>query len=143
MRTKLKISLKQIPKNKRRIGLFILAILVMVSFIILFHLLMSLLILKSEVDITGSMLQSNDELATNYRCVSVEVYLYNPGGPRRTTVWVEITNQATNVSFSKAESVQIEYKKPIKLTIEFTLDKLIYSGEFDHRVWLTYPNSQD
>ena len=133
MRTKLNISLKQIPKNKRRIGLFIFAILVIVSFIILFHLLMSLLILKSDVDITGSMLQSN-ELATNYRCVSVDVFLYNPGGPRITTVWVEITNQATNVSFSKAESVQIEYKKPIKLTIEFTLDKLIYSGEFDHRV---------
>ena len=142
MRTKLNISLKQIPKNKRRIGLFIFAILVIVSFIILFHLLMSLLILKSDVDITGSMLQSN-ELATNYRCVSVDVFLYNPGGPRITTVWVEITNQATNVSFSKAESVQIEYKKPIKLTIEFTLDKLIYSGEFDHSVWLTYPNSQD
>ena len=142
MRTKLNISLKQIPKNKRRIGLFIFAILVIVSFIILFHLLMSLLILKSDVDITGSMLQSN-ELATNYRCVSVDVFLYNPGGPRITTVWVEITNQTTNVSFSKAELVQIEYKKPIKLTIEFTLDKLIYSGEFDHRVWLTYPNSQD
>ena len=142
MMTKPKSSVKQIPK-KRRIGLFILAILIMVIFIMLFHLFMSLLILKAEVDITGSTLQSNDESATNYRRVSVDVYLYNPGGPRRTSVWVEITNQATNVSFSKTESVQIEYKQSIKLTIEFTLDTLIYSGEFDHRVWLTYPNSQD
>ena len=142
MRTKPKSSHKQIPK-KRRIGLFIFAVLILALIIILSHVFISLLILEAEVDITGSTLQSNDEPATDYRQVSVDVYLYNPGGPRRTTVWVEITNQVTNVSFSKTESVQIEYKQPIKLTIEFTLDNLIYSGEFDHKVWLTYPNSQD
>ena len=125
MITKAKSSLKEIPK-KRRVGLFIFAVLILVSIIVMSHVFISLLIFKVEVDITGSTLQSNDDPKTNYRWVSVDVYLYNPGGRRRTTVWVEITNQATNVSFSKTESVQIEYKQPIKLTIEFTLDKITY-----------------
>jgi len=142
MITQAKSYLKEIPK-KRRVGLFIFVVLILVSIIVISHVFVSLLIFKAEVDITRSTLQGNEDPKTNYRWVSVDVYLYNPGGRRRTTVWVEITNQATNVSFSKTESVQIEYKRPIKLTIEFTLDKITYPGEFDHRVWLTYPNSQD
>ena len=142
MMTKAKSSLKQIP-SKRRIGLFIFAVLILALIVFLSHLFISLIIFKAEVDIVGSTLHSNNESATDYRWVSVDVYLYNPGGGRRTTVWVEITNQATNVSFSKTESIQIEYKQAIKLTIEFTLDKITYPGEFDHRVWLTYPNYQD
>ena len=136
------MSQKQIPK-KRRIGLLIFAVLILVLIIILSQVFLSILILETEVEFTSSLFQSNDESLTDYRKVSVDVYLYNPGGPRRTTVWVEITNQATNVSFSKTESVQIDYKQPIKLTIEFILDKLMYPGDFDHRIWLTYPNSKD
>lgn len=135
-------SPKEIPK-KRRIILLIFVVLILVLIIFLSHVLISFLILKEEVEIVGSTLKVNDNSMPNYRLVSVEVYLYNPGGSRRTTVWVEVINQATNVSFSKTESVQIDYKQPIKLIIEFILDKPIYSGEFDHRVWLTYPSSQD
>ena len=139
---KTKSAPREMPK-KKRIGLLIFVVLILVLIIFLSHVLISFLILKEEVDIIGSTLKVNDNSIPNYRIVSVEVYLYNPGGSRRTTVWVEVINQATNVSFSKTKSVQIDYKQSIKLIIEFILDKPIYSGEFDHRVWLTYTNSQD
>jgi hypothetical protein len=135
-------SPKRIPK-KRRIGLLIFAIVILVSIIFLSHILISLVIINKEVDIIGSTQQIDDNSIPNYILVSVDVYLYNPSGSRKPTVWVEITNQATNVSFSKTESVQIDYKQSIKLTFDFTLDKLTYSGEYDHKVWLTYPSSED
>ena len=135
-------SPKKIP-NKKRIGLLLFAVLILVSIIVLSHVFISLLILKEEVDIIGSTLQIDDNSIPDYILVSVDAYLYNPGGSRRTIVWAEITNQATNVSFSKTESVQLDYKQSIKLTFDFTLDTLSYSGEFDHRVWLTYPSSED
>ena len=133
MRKILEMSQKQIPK-KRQIGLLIIAVLLLALIIIISQIFLSILILETEVEFTNSLLQSNNESSTEYRKVSVDVYLYNPGGPRRTTVWVEITNQVTNVSFSKTESVQIDYKQPMQLTIEFILDKFMYPGEFDHRI---------
>ena len=141
MRTIPKFSYKQFPKNKR-IGLFIFAVLILVLIIILSQVLISLLIIERKDIITSSMLQSIDGPSTNYKRLTVDVYLHNPSGSRRTTVWVEITNQVTNISFSKCESVQIEYKQSKKIDVEFILDKLVYPGEFVHRVWLTYPNSQ-
>lgn len=129
--------------NKKRIGLLLVAVLILVSIIFLSHVFISLLILKEEVNIIGSRLQIDDNSIPNYILVSVDAYLYNPGGSKRTTVWVEITNKVTNVSFSKTESVQLGYKQSIKLTFDFTLDKLSYFGDFDHRLWLTYPSSKD
>jgi hypothetical protein len=142
MLTTSKTSSKKIPK-KKRIGLFIFSVLILIITIFLSHLFISILILRTQIDITKSTIQSNEELGINFRGVSVDVYLYNPGGTRMITVWVEITHQATNVSFSKTELVQLEYKQQKKVTIDFILDKLAYPGEFIHRVWLTYPNSND
>lgn len=96
-----------------------------------------------EIDIISSRLQCNNEYSTDYKQVSVNVTLYNPGRPRGTTVWVEITDQPTNVSFSKTRYAQIENREIKTLIFNFTLDRLLYQGEFSHRTWLTYLSSQD
>ena len=135
-------SLKQASMRKRLV-LSILLVVVIIVIVILSHVFISLLIYESEIEITASRLQSNNEHSTNYTQVSVDVTLYNPGRPRGTTVWVEITDQPTNVMFSKTQYVQLEFREIKTLTFDFTLDKLIYQGEFSHRTWLTYPDSQD
>lgn len=142
MKTIPNFSHKNLTK-KRRIVLFVFIVLILVLVIVLLQVFISILLVGTEVVITSSNLQNINKNSTDYKKISVDVYLHNSGGPQRATVWVEITHQTSNVSFSKSKSIQIGYKQPIKLTIEFTLDKLNYSGEFDHHVWLTYPNSQD
>lgn len=97
---------------------------------------------EAEVEITKSSLRSG-ERAINHRWVSVDVSLFNPGRSRRVTVWAEITDQPTQVSYSKAQSVSTGFRESQDVTIEFTLDRLIYSGEFTYRVWLTCATSQD
>jgi hypothetical protein len=142
MNTKPKLSLSNNLK-KRRIGLLILAVLIFAVIFIIAQVLISLFIIQMEIVISDSRLQISDEPDTNYKQLIVDVVLYNPGGRRRVTVWVEIINNDTNVSFSKNKSIQIEYKQSEKVTIEFTVDKNIYPGQFDHRVWLTYSDLED
>ena len=142
MNTKPKVSLNNNFK-KKRIGLLVLAVMILALIVILSQVFISLLIIQMEVQISGSSLQSIDVPETNYKQIIVEGVVYNPGGQRRVTVWVEITNQETNVSFSKSKLLQIDYKQSKKVTIEFTVDKNTYPGQFDHRVWLTYPDFQD
>jgi len=133
---------KQTPR--RPIGLYIfVVVLVITSIMILSLVSISLFAAEAEVEITASTVRSSSGPSANYIQVSVDVTLYNPGRRRRTTVWAEITNQPTNVSFSKTQSVQLGYSQSKTMTIEFTLDSQVYYGEFTHRVWLTYPNSQD
>lgn len=128
----------------KRFRLYILVAVFMVTSITIFSLLsIGFFASETEVEIKASTVHGSNGLQTNYRHVSVDVNLYNPGLRRGTTVWAEITNQPTNVSFSKTQSVQIGYRQSKIITIEFTLDSHIYHGEFTHRVWLTYPNSQD
>jgi hypothetical protein len=135
-------SLKQASLRKRLV-LSIFLVVVIIVILILSQLFISLLIYESEIEIISSELQRNNEYSTDYKKVSVDVTLYNPGRRRGTTVWVEITDQPTNVSFSKTQYFQIEYREIKSLTFDFTLDKLLYQGEFSHRTWLTYPSSQD
>jgi hypothetical protein len=135
-------SFKQLSMRKRLV-LSIFLVVIMIVIVILSQLLISLLIYESEVEIISSGLQSNPEYSTDYVQVSVNATLYNSGRPRGTTVWVEITDQPTNVSFSKTQYVQIEYREVKTLIFNFILDGLLYQGEFSHRTWLTYPNSQD
>ena len=135
-------SLKQASMRKR-LSLSIFLVIVIVIFAILSHVFINLLIYESEIEITTSRLKSNNEHSTDYRYVSVDVTLYNPSRPRGTTVWVEITDQPTTVSFSKTQYIPLEYRELKTITFDFTLDRLIYQGEFSHRTWLTYPSSQD
>ncbi len=131
-------------QNPRRIWLYVLVVvLIITSIMILSFVSIGLLAPEAEVEITSSTVRSSSGPSTNYIQVFVDVTLYNPGRGRRTTVWVEITNQPSNVSFSKTQSVQIGYRQAKTMTLEFTLDSQIYYGEFTHRVWLTYPNSHD
>jgi hypothetical protein len=140
--TKRMPSLKQLSMRKRLV-LSIFLVVIIIVIVISSQLLISLFIYESEVEIISSGLQSNTEYSTDYTQVSVNVTLYNPGRPRGTIVWVEITDQPTNVSFSKTQYVQIEYREVKTLIFNFILDGLLYQGEFSHRTWLTYPNSQD
>lgn len=135
-------SLKRASLRKRLV-LSIFLVVAIVVIVILSQLFISLLICESEVEIISSRLQSNDEYSDDYIQVLVNVTLYNPGRPRGTTIWVEITEQPTNVSFSKTQYVQIEYREIKPLTFDFILDRLLYQGEFSHRIWITYPSSQD
>lgn len=131
-------------QGRRRFGPYIYVAVFMVTSITIFSLLsIGFFAPETEVEIKASIVHSSNGLQTDFRHVSVDVNLYNPGRRRRTTVWVEITNQPTNMSFSKTQSMQIGYRQTKIITIEFTLDSLVYHGEFTHGVWLTYPNSQD
>ena len=133
---------KQAPR--RRVGLYVFVVVLLIaSVMILFFVSVGLFAPEAEVEVTASTVRSSSGPSTNYIRVSVDVTLFNPGRRRRTIVWAEITNQPTNVSFSKTQSVQIDYRQSKTMTLEFTLDSLTYYGEFTHSVWLTYPNSQD
>lgn len=135
------VTSKQAPR--RRFVLYIFVVLIIASIMILSLVSIGLFAPEAEVEITSSSVRSSSGPSANYIRVSVDVTLYNPGRRRRTTVWAEITDQPTNVSFSKTQSVEIGYRESETMTIEFILDSLIYYSEFTHRVWLTYPNSQD
>ncbi len=136
------VTIKQAPR--RRVGLyFFVVVLLIASIMILALVSIGLFAPETEVEVTASAVRSSSETATNYILVSVDVTLYNPGRGRMATVWAEITNQPTNVSFSKSQYVEIGYRQSKTMMIEFTLDSQLYYGEFTHRVWLTYPNSQD
>ncbi len=130
--------------QKRRVGLYVfVVVLLVISVMVLSLVSVGLFAPLQEVEITSSAVQSSSGPSTNYTQVTVDVTLYNPGRRRRTTVWAEITDQPTNVSFSKTQSIQIGYRQSKTVTLEFILDSLIYAGGFTHRVWLTYPDSQD
>ena len=103
-----KSPLKQASMRKRP-GLLILLVAVLITSLILSHLFISLLISGSEIEITASKLQSDKEYSTDYTQVTVDLILYNPGRQRGTTVWVEITDQPTNVSFSKTQYVFVQF----------------------------------
>ncbi len=136
-------SLIKQPSIRKRLVLSIFLVFILIVIVILSQLFISLLIYESEIEIVSSSLQSNNEYSTDYRQVSVDVTLYDPGRPRGTIVWVEIIHRQTNVSFSKTQYVELEYKEIKTLTLDFILDRLLYQGEFSHRTWLTYPSSQD
>ncbi len=130
--------------QRRRVGLYVfVVVLLVISVMVLSLVSVGLFAPLQEVEITSSAVQSSSGPSTNYTQVTVDVTLYNPGRRRRTTVWAEITDQPTNVSFSKTQSIQIGYRQSKTVTLEFILDSLIYAGGFTHRVWLTYPDSQD
>ena len=137
-----KFSLKQASMRKR-LGLSFFLVVVIIIVIVLSHFFISIFVYESEVEITSSSLQIHTEDSSDYTQIFVDVTLFNPGHPRGTTLWVEITDKSTNVSFSKTQYVQIDFRELETLTFVFTVDKLIYLGEFSHKTWLTYPNSQD
>lgn len=137
-------STSQPVPRRRRIRLyFVVVVIVLVSTMILTLFFTVFFTPEAEVEITTSTLRSGEGLLSNYIWVAIDVSLYNPSWSRRITVWAEITNQPTQVSYSKAQYVHIGFKESKDVTIEFTLDSLIYYGEFTYRVWLTYPTSRD
>jgi len=137
-------STSQPVPRRRRIKVYFVAVVVLIALAIILALFFTgFFTLKAEVEITTSTLRSGDGLLSNYIWVAIDVSLYNPGWSRRITVWAEITDQPTQVSYSKAQSVHIGFKESKDVTIEFTLDSLIYRGKFTYRVWLTYPTSRD
>jgi hypothetical protein len=135
-----------VPKwgQRRRVGLFVfVVVLLFVSILVLSLVSVGLFAPLKRVEITASAVSISSGPSTNYTRVDVDVTIYNPGRGRRTTVWAEITDQPTNVSFSKTQSVQLGYRQSKTLTFEFILDSQVNNGDFSHHVWLTYPNSQD
>ena len=132
------------PVPRRRIRVYFVAVVILIALTIILALFFTgFFTTETEVEITTSTLRSGDGLLSNYIWIAIDVSLYNPGWSRRITVWAEITDQPTQVSYSKAKSVHIGFKESKDVTIEFTLDSLIYHGEFTYRVWLTYPTSRD
>ena len=109
---------------RKRLGFSIFLVVVIIVIIVLSQLFISLLIYDKEIEIITSKLQSNNEYSINYLQVSVDIILYNPGRLRGTTVWVEITNQPSGVSFSKTQYVQLDFRELKTLTFNFILDKL-------------------
>jgi hypothetical protein len=114
-----------------------------VTVVVFFHLLISFLVLDSNIQVSSSSLLKDSDSSGDFLQVFVDVILFNPGRGRGVTVWVEITHEPSSVSFSKTEYVQFDFKELKNLTFNFTLDIHIYEGDFNHKVWLTYPSSQD
>ena len=110
---------------------------------VLSQILISFLILESDIQINSSNLRKDQDNSSEYLQVFVDVSLFNPGRSRGTTIWVEIFHEPSNVSFSKTKYIQLDYKELKNLSFDFILDHLIYDGNFTHKVWLTYPSSQD
>ena len=94
--------------------------------------------LVADVEVTTSTLRSGSGLSSNYRWVTVDVDLYNPGWSRRITVWAEITCRLTQTSYSKGQYVHIGCRESKEVIVDFTLDNEIDYGELTHRVWVTY-----
>jgi hypothetical protein len=137
-------STSQPVPNRRRTRPYVIAVVILVASTIILSLLFTgFFNPEAEVEITTSNLRSVDGLLSNYRWVAVDVSLFNHGWSKTVTVWTEITYQPTQVSFSKAQSVHMDLKESMDLTIEFTLDSENYNGDFTYRVWLTYPTWQD
>lgn len=134
---------QQVPRRRRVRPYFVAVVVVLALTIILISLFTCFFIPEAEVEITASTLRSGDELSDNFIWVVVDVGLYNPSWSRRITVWAEITDKPTQVSYSKTQSVYIGFKESKDVTLGFTLDSRISRGEFAHRVWLTYPSSRD
>lgn len=132
-----------VPRRRRVRSCVVAIVVVLILIIILTPLFTCFFIPEAEVEITASALRSGDGLSRNLIWVAIDVSLHNPSWSRRITVWAEITDQPTQVSYSKAQSVYIGSKESKDVTIDFTLDSLIYRGEFASRVWLTYPSSRD
>jgi hypothetical protein len=126
------------PVPRRRIRLHLSVVITIASIIVLALFFAVFLISKANVEITTSTLRMESGFSSNYRQVAVDVSLYNPGWSRRLTVWVEITSQLTQVSYSKGQYVNIGFRASKDVTIDFTLDKTIDYAEFTHQAWVTY-----
>jgi len=94
--------------------------------------------LKPNVEITTSSLHSNSGLSNNYRWVTVDASLSNPGPTSRIAVWAEITCLHTQTSYSKSQYVKIGFRESREVKFDFILDNAIDYGELTHRVWITY-----
>jgi hypothetical protein len=105
----LKSSLKQ-ASIRKKLGFSIFLVVVIIIMIILFHFIISLFIYESKIEILTSEI-NNKEFSNIFYQVSVKVVLYNPGRPQGTTVWVEITDQPTDVSFSKTQYVNLGFRE--------------------------------
>jgi hypothetical protein len=137
-------STSQPVPSRRRTRVYFVAVVVLIALAMILALFFAgFFTLEAEVEIITSTLRRGDGLLSNYIWVAIDVSLYNPGWNRRTVVWAEITDQPTQISFSKTQSVHIGFRESKDVTIEFTLDSLMYNGEFTYRVWLTYPTSRD
>jgi hypothetical protein len=90
------------------------------------------------VEITSSTLRSDSGISGNYKWVAVDVSLQNPSWSRRITVWVEVTCQLTDVSYSKGQYLHMGFKESKEVTVDFTLDNALDHGELTHRAWVTY-----
>ena len=137
-------STSQLVPRRRRTRVYVVAVVVLIVLTVILALFFAgFFTLEAEVEITSSNLRSGDGLLSNYIWVAVDVSLYNPRWNGRVVVWAEITDQPTQVSFSKGQSVHLGFRESKDVTIEFTLDSMMYNGEFTHRVWLTHPTSRD
>ncbi|UCG37134.1 MAG: hypothetical protein JSV64_02340 [Candidatus Bathyarchaeota archaeon] len=127
------------PVPRRRMGLYVIAVVAAIASIIVLTLFSAgFFALGADVEIMTSTLRSGSGPLSNYRWVAVDVSLYNPGWSRRLTVWAEITCQRTQVSYSKGQYVRLGFKESKEVTVDFTLDNTIDYGEFTHRAWVTY-----
>lgn len=106
--------------------------------VIFFPFISALFALEDRVEITESIFHSSTVVG-NHRLLTVDVSLFNHGWSKIITVWAEVTDQPTQVSYSKAQTIHLGFRESTEATIEFTLDSSVYQGEFTYRVWLTYP----
>jgi len=123
---------------RKRFKLHMVAVVAAISAVVLTLLFTGFFSLEANVEIMTSTLHSGSGLSSNYRWVTVDAGLYNPGWSNRITVWAEITCQLTQTSYSKSQYVQIGFRESKEVKFDFTLDNAIDSGELTHRVWITY-----
>ena len=94
--------------------------------------------LLGNVEITASTLRIGTGFSGNYKWVAVDVKLQNPGWEQKITVWVEITCQLTQTSYSKGQYINLGFKESKEVTVDFTLANTNDYDQLTHRVWITY-----